>query len=478
MSTYITDKAFINGRWCETAQTFEVKNPFSGETVGKAADCDEELTVAALKAASDAFPSWKAKTARERAVIFKKWTELIVNEKQALGELITLENGKPLAESIGEIAYAASFVEWCSEEGRRTYGLTIPSTHPSKRMMTIKQPIGVAAMITPWNFPSAMVTRKACAAIAAGCTVVLKPSEEAPFSAIALARLAEKAGLPPGVLNIIPTSRTNVPAVGKILCTHPSVAAVSFTGSTATGKILLSHAASTVKKVSLELGGLAPIIVFDTADLQKAVKGAMASKFRYSGQTCVCSNRFLVQSGIHDKFVAAMKAAIEKEIVIGDGMNPNTTFGPLINEAGLQKVSDQVEDAIRNGAKLIIGGHKLGRNMFEPTLLTNVKTSMKCFQEETFGPLVPIYKFDSEEEAIKLANDTTSGLSSYVFSGDVGQCWRVSERMETGLVGINEGLFSAPEAPFGGFKESGLGREGSNCGLDEFMEIKYMCWGI
>lgn len=478
MSSYITDKAYINGRWCETARTFEVTNPFSGEVIGKAADCDEALTVAAVTAASEAFSSWKAVTARERSVIFKKWTELILSEKQALGELITLENGKPLAQSIGEIAYAASFVDWCSEEGRRTYGLTIPSPHPSKRMMTIKQPIGVAAMITPWNFPSAMATRKACAALAAGCTVVLKPSEETPFSALALARLAEKAGLPPGVLNIIPTSRSNVPAVGRILCTHPSIAAVSFTGSTATGKIVLSHAASTVKKVSLELGGLAPLIVFDSSDLEKAVKGAMASKFRYSGQTCVCSNRFLVQSGIHDKFVAAMKDAIDKEIVIGDGMNPNANFGPLINEAGLNKVSDQVENALHNGAKLITGGRTVGRNMFEPTIITNVKTSMKCFNEETFGPLVPIYKFDSEDEAIKIANDTTSGLSSYIFSGDIGQCWRVSEKLETGMVGINEGLFSTPEAPFGGFKESGLGREGSDGGLDEYMEIKYMCWGI
>lgn len=478
MSSFITDKAFINGRWIETLQTFEVTNPFSGEVIGKAADCDEEVSVTAIKAASEAFQSWKVMTARQRAVIFKKWTELILSEKQALAELITLENGKPVSESMGEIAYAASFVEWCSEEGRRTYGLTVPSPHPSKRMITIKQPIGVASMITPWNFPSAMVTRKACAALAAGCTVVLKPSEETPFSALALASLAEKAGMPPGVLNILPTSRTNVVNVGKILCTHPSVAAVSFTGSTATGKIVLSHASSTVKKVSLELGGLAPFIVFDSADLEKAVNGAMASKFRYSGQTCVCSNRFLVQSKIHDRFVAAIKDAMEKQIVIGDGMNPNTTFGPLINEAGLKKVTDQVEDALNNGAKVIAGGRTVGRNTFEPTLMTNVKASMKCFNEETFGPLVPIYKFDSEEEAVKIANNTATGLSSYVFSGDVGQCWRVSEKMETGMVGINEGLFSAPEAPFGGFKESGLGREGSNCGLDEYMEIKYMCWGI
>lgn len=464
----------------DTQHKFDVLNPFSGEVIGKAADCDETVTNSAIEAASKALNAWKSLSARERATIFRKWMELILSEKQALGELITLENGKPLAQSIGEIAYAASFVEWCSEEGRRAYGLTIPSPHPSKRMMTIKQPIGVVSMITPWNFPSAMATRKACAALAAGCTVVLKPSEEAPYSALALALLGERAGIPAGVFNVIPTSRKNVAAVGKIMCTSPSVAAVSFTGSTATGRILLQHAASTVKKVSLELGGLAPFIVFDSADLDKAVQGTMASKFRYSGQTCVCSNRILVQSGIHDEYVVALKQAMEKELVMGNGMDPKTTVGPLINAAGVNKVSNQLKDAVERGAKVISGDSKcpVEKNMFPPTLITDVKLSMKCFNEETFGPLVPIFKFETEEEALKIANDTTSGLAGYVFSGDVGQCWRVSEKLETGIVGINEGLFSAPEAPFGGVKESGLGREGSVCALEEFMEIKYLCWGV
>ncbi|XP_039270969.2 succinate-semialdehyde dehydrogenase, mitochondrial-like [Styela clava] len=480
MTSYITDKAYVNGKWLSTGKTFEVYNPFTGEVIGSSADCDGKVAVEAIQAATEAFKTWKELTAKDRAGILKKWAALIVEEKRALGELLTLENGKPLAQSIGEVMFAANFVEWYAEEGKRTYGITIPSPHPSKRMMTIKQPIGVAAMITPWNFPSAMITRKACAALVAGCTVVLKPSEETPYSALALANLAEKAGIPPGVFNVVTTSRENVAEVGKIMCTHPSVAAVSFTGSTATGKILLQHAASTVKKMSLELGGLAPLIVFNSADISNAVKGAMASKFRYSGQTCVCANRILVQSGIHDEFVAAIQKAMEKELVMGHGMQPEATIGPLINEAAVQKVENQVADAVKLGGKVVVGGSrsKIGKNMFEPTLITGVTTSMKCCFEETFGPIAPIIKFETEEEAIAIANDTTSGLSGYVFSGDVSQCWRVSEKIEAGIVSINEGLFSAPETPFGGYKQSGLGREGSIYGMDEFMEVKYICWGI
>ena len=480
MSSYVTDKAYIDCRLKNVGYTFDVLNPFSGEVIGKAADCDEALASAAIESAKRAFGSWKSCSPSKRSDIFHKWTKLILSEKQSLAELITLENGKPIAQSVGEIEQAASFVEWYSHEGRRTCGKAVATFHSLKKLLTLKQPIGVVAMVTPWNYPAAMVTRKACAALAAGCTVVIKPSEEAPFSALALALLCERAGIPPGVLNVIPTSRKNVVSVGKVLCTSPSVAALSFTGSTATGKILLHQAASSVKKVSLELGGQAPLIVFDSADLKKSVYGTMTTKFRYSGQRCVSSNRILVQSGIHDHFVSALKLAMENELVMGDGMDPKTTIGPLINAAGFKKVCDQLKDALNQGAKVILGGSTIpcGRNMFAPTLITNIKLSMKCFNEETFGPLLPIFKFDTEEEAIKIANGTTSGLASYVFSGDVGQCWRVSEKLEAGIVGINEGSFSVPEAPFGGVKESGLGREGSTCVLDEYMIVKHLRWGI
>uniref|UniRef100_H2Z8K4 Succinate-semialdehyde dehydrogenase n=1 Tax=Ciona savignyi TaxID=51511 RepID=H2Z8K4_CIOSA len=472
-------RAYINGEWRSVPGSFNVLNPLNGEVVGKAADCDRSLAEESVKHAHAAFQSWKNTGAKTRADVLKKWYGLILANQECLAELVTKENGKPIKESMGEIAYAASFVEWLAEEAKRTYGTTIPTSNANKRLISIKQPIGVAAMITPWNFPAAMITRKACAAIAAGCTVVLKPAEDTPFSALALAKLGEEAGLPAGVLNIIPSSREHAQEIGEVICTHPDVAAVSFTGSTATGKILLGLASSTVKKVSLELGGLAPFIAFESADLKKVVANAMACKFRYMGQTCVCANRIFVQESIHDEFVEQLIAAIKNELKFGDPLDSKVTFGPMINEKAVQKVESQVEDAIKNGGKVVCGGKrgKLGGTFFEPTVITDVTPSMRCCNEETFGPIASIIKFSTEKEVLAMANDTRSGLAGYFFSNDVAQCWRVAEQLEVGMVGINEGLISAPEAPFGGVKESGLGREGSQVALDEFSEIKYMCWG-
>nr|XP_002128699.1 succinate-semialdehyde dehydrogenase, mitochondrial [Ciona intestinalis] len=480
MESFITDKAYINGKWESVADSFEVLNPYNGEVVGRAADCDKALAEATVKHAHVAFQSWKNTCAKARSSILKKWFELILKNQKSLAELITKENGKPIKESIGEVAYAASFVEWLAEEAKRNYGTTIPTPHPNKRLMSIKQPIGVAGMITPWNFPAGMITRKACAAIAAGCTVVLKPAEDTPFSALAIAKLGEEAGLPAGVLNIIPSSREHAPEIGNVICTHPDVAAVSFTGSTATGKILLGLAASTVKKVSMELGGLAPFIVFDSADMNKVIPNAIACKFRYMGQTCVCANRIFVQESVHDEFVSKLVAAMKKELILGDTLDPANSFGPLINEKALEKVESQVEDAIKNGATVVCGGKRgsLGGTFYEPTLITGVTPAMKCCNEETFGPIAAIIKFKTEDEVIALANDSRVGLAGYFFSNDVAQCWRVAEKLEVGMVGINEGLMSTAEAPFGGVKESGLGREGSQFALDEFTEMKYMCWGV
>jgi len=481
MQNFVTDKAFVNGEWIAVSNTFPVFNPFTGKKVGEAADCSRQDATNAVNVAFEAFTNcWKKTSGKERANILKKWSSLIVDNRQQLSELLTAENGKPINESIGEINYAASFVEWCAEEARRSYGATIPSPNPNKRMMSIMQPVGVAAAITPWNFPSAMITRKACAAIAAGCTVVLKPAEDTPFSALALAKLSMEAGLPPGVFNVLPASRQRAQEIGDVLCSHPNVAALSFTGSTDTGKKLLQQSASTVKKVALELGGHAPFIVFQSADLNAAVKGAMAAKFRYMGQTCVCSNRIYVQASVHDEFVSKLTATIKAELKLGDPMDPSVTFGPLINEKALAKVEDHLNNALSKGAKLMVGGKRgaLGGSFFEPTLLTNVTSDMKCCHEETFGPLAPVLKFDTEQEVISLANNSRVGLAGYFFSNDVSQCWRVAEQLEVGLVGVNEGLISTAEAPFGGVKESGLGREGSSCALHDYLETKYVCWGV
>uniref|UniRef100_A0A3P9M0K4 Succinate-semialdehyde dehydrogenase, mitochondrial n=1 Tax=Oryzias latipes TaxID=8090 RepID=A0A3P9M0K4_ORYLA len=385
--------------------------------------------------------------------------------------------GKPMRESVGEVAYSASFLEWFSEEARRVYGDIVPASATDRKLLLLKQPVGVASIITPWNFPSAMITRKVGAALAAGCTVVVKPAEDTPLSALALAELAEKAGIPAGVFNVVPCSREKTPSVGQVLCTDPLVAKISFTGSTATGKLLLKMAADTVKRVSMELGGHAPFIVFDSADVDKAVGGAMASKFRNSGQTCVCSNRFLVQSGIYELFLDKLGRAMDAELRLGHGSEPDTTQGPLINARAAEKVAHQISDAVSHGAKVLRGGKRLEGSFMEPTLLADVSTEMLCTREETFGPLLPVIRFETEEEAVAVANSANVGLAGYFYSQDVSQIWRVAEALEVGMVGVNEGLLSAPEAPFGGVKQSGLGREGSKYGVDEYLEVKYMCFG-
>lgn len=480
-SPLLRSRAYVGGRWVEAegAARFAVQEPASGQMLARVADCGPEDARAAVRAAHQGLPAWRAATGKERSNLLRKWYDLMIKNKDELAKLITAENGKPLKEALGETLYAASFLEWFSEEARRVYGDVVPASSPNRRILILKQPIGVASIITPWNFPSAMLTRKAGAALAVGCTVVVKPAEDTPLSALALAELADQAGIPAGVFNVIPSSKSNTPAVGEVLCTDPLVAAISFTGSTTTGKILLRHACDTVKKASMELGGLAPFIVFDSADLDQAVVGAMASKFRNSGQTCVCANRFLVQEGIHDAFVEKLVKAMHSELRVGSGFDEQTTQGPLINERAVEKVEHQISDAVSRGACIVTGGkrHHLGASFFEPTLLSKVTTDMLCTQEETFGPLAPVLKFRTEEEAIAIANAANVGLAGYFYSGDIAQIWRVAEQLEVGIVGINEGLLSTPEAPFGGVKQSGLGREGSKYGVDDFLEIKYVCFG-
>uniref|UniRef100_A0A7M4E7X6 Succinate-semialdehyde dehydrogenase n=1 Tax=Crocodylus porosus TaxID=8502 RepID=A0A7M4E7X6_CROPO len=416
---------------------------------------------------------------QERSALLRKWYHLMIENKDDLAKIITAENGKPLKEAQGEILYSASFLEWFAEEARRVYGDIIPPAAKGRRILVLKQPVGVATIITPWNFPSAMITRKVGAALAAGCTVVVKPAEDTPLSALALAELANQAGIPAGVFNVVPCSRQQTPAVGEALCTDPLVAKISFTGSTATGKLLLHYAADTVKRVSMELGGHAPFIVFDSANVDQAVAGALASKYRNSGQTCVCTNRFLVQKGIHDTFVEKFAKAIERELHVGNGFDERTTQGPLINEKAVEKVERHISDAVAQGASIVTGGkrHSLGKNFFEPTLLSNVTTNMLCTREETFGPVAPVIKFDTEAEAVAIANSANVGLAGYFYSQDPGQIWRVAEQLEVGMVGVNEGLLSAVECPFGGVKQSGLGREGSKYGIDEYLEVKYVCFG-
>uniref|UniRef100_A0A4W3HTT0 Succinate-semialdehyde dehydrogenase n=1 Tax=Callorhinchus milii TaxID=7868 RepID=A0A4W3HTT0_CALMI len=412
-------------------------------------------------------------------ILLRKWYELMMKNKDELARLITSENGKPLHEASAEVVYAASFLEWFAEEARRVYGDVVPSPSPDRRILILKQPIGVASIITPWNFPSAMITRKVGAALATGSTVVVKPAEDTPLSALALAELASQAGIPAGVFNVVPASRANTPAVGEVLCTDPLVAIVSFTGSTATGKILLGHTTNTVKKASMELGGLAPFIVFDSADVDLAVVGALACKFRNTGQTCVCANRFMVQKGIHDVFVEKLAKAMERDLRVGSGFEKETTQGPLINERAVKKVESHISDAVSHGACVVTGGkrHSLGGTFFEPTLLSNVTPDMLCSREETFGPLAPVIKFETEEEALAIANACDVGLAGYFYSRDPAQIWRVAERLEVGIVGVNEALLSTVEAPFGGVKQSGLGREGSKYGIEEYLEIKYVCFG-
>ena len=469
---------YINGQWVglDSNNRFEVKNAYTKEVICTLPDMGAKETNDAIEVANNSWLNWRNKTAKERALILKKWFDLIIDNQEDLAILMTAEQGKPLAEAKGEVVYGASFIEWFAEEGKRTYGDIIPTPANDRRILVIKQPIGVVAAITPWNFPIAMITRKCAPALAAGCPVVIKPAAETPLSALALAELADQAGIPKGVLNVVVGTKSS--EIGLALTNSPVVRKLSFTGSTAVGKILTRNCADTMKKVSMELGGNAPFIVFDDANLDSAVAGAMISKFRNTGQTCVCSNRILVQEGIYDEFVSKLSEAV-KTLNVGNGMEEGINQGPLINESALKKVQDHISDALGKGAVLVTGGkpHSNGGTMFEPTIIGNVTTSMKVASEETFGPLAPVFKFSTEEEAIRMANDTEFGLASYFYTNDVNRIWRVSEALEYGMVGVNEGVISNEVAPFGGVKESGLGREGSHYGIDDFLELKYICMG-
>ena len=472
-------QAYTHNGWSnlQGAQTFAVTNPSTGATLAEVPDAGRADAEQAIEGAHEAFLSWRQRSATERAKLLHRWNDLMVQEADALAEILTAEQGKPLAEAKGEILYGASFIEWFAEEARRGYGDVIPGHKEGYRILAIKQPVGVATAITPWNFPNAMITRKAGAALAAGCTMVVKPAQDTPLSALAMAALAEEAGIPKGVFQVLPCS--NPKEVGEVLTTHPLVRKVSFTGSTAVGKILMKQAADTVKKISLELGGNAPFLVFDDADIPAAVEGAIASKYRNAGQTCVCANRMYVQSSVYDQFIEAFTDASSK-LKVGDGFEEGVDIGPLINQAGLDKVQRLVADAKAKGAEMTTGSgpHALGGTFYTPTVLANATPDMDLTQEEIFGPVAPVFRFDTEEEAIALANATPYGLASYFYGRDMGRIWRVAEGLDYGMVGINTGLISTPVAPFGGMKESGLGREGSKYGMDEYQEVKYLSMNI
>jgi succinate-semialdehyde dehydrogenase/glutarate-semialdehyde dehydrogenase len=475
-TTKFPTAALIDGEWVTSAKTFPVFDPATGEKLADVPDLTAADARRAVDAAYRAFPSWAAKPAKERAKILRRWFELLNAENEALAQLMTAEQGKPLAEARSEITYAASFVEWFAEEGKRAYGHTIPTTSASRRYVTIKQPIGVCAAITPWNFPTAMVTRKVSSALAAGCTIVVKPSEETPLCALAAVKLAMDAGVPPGVVNVITTF--DAASVGKALTADDRVRKLTFTGSTEVGKILYRQSADTIKKLTLELGGNAPMIIFDDADLDRAVAGTMASKFRNAGQTCVCANRILVQSGIYDTFLERIKEGVAK-LRVAPGTDPQSKIGPLINADAIEKVKSLLADASARGAKIITGGKpdSHGALFFTPTIVTGVDQSMAIANEEIFGPVASIIRFETEAEAIRIANSTPYGLAAYLYSQNFSRAWRVAEALETGLVGINEGMFSNEVAPFGGVKQSGLGREGAQEGLEEYLETKFLCIG-
>ncbi|ANQ85112.1 succinate semialdehyde dehydrogenase [Azoarcus olearius] len=474
----LLDAAFIDGEWiaADDGARFDVRNPADGSLVATVPDMGAAETRRAIAAADAALPAWRARTAKDRALILRKWFDLILAHQEDLAQLMTAEQGKPLAEARGEVAYGASFIEWFAEEAKRIYGDVIPGHGPDKRIIVIKQPIGVVAAITPWNFPIAMITRKCGPALAAGCTVVVKPAEDTPLCALAIAELGRRAGLPAGVLNVVTTSRA--PEVGTELATNPIVRKLSFTGSTAVGKLLMAQCAGTVKKVSLELGGNAPFIVFDDADLDAAVAGAIASKYRNAGQTCVCANRLLVQDGIYEAFAARLAEAVAK-MKVGPGVEADVQQGPLINDKAVAKVEELLADATAKGAQVVIGGerHALGHGFFQPTVLTGVTPAMRLAREEIFGPVAPLFRFSTEDEAVQLANDTEYGLAAYFYAGNIARVWRVAERLDYGIVGINEGIISTEVAPFGGVKESGIGREGSKYGIEDYVEIKYLCLG-
>ncbi len=470
-------QAYIDGQWCDAdgGETVPVLNPANGETIAEVAKCGTAETRRAIEAAERAQITWRQTTAKERAALLRKWFTLMMDAQEDLAQILTAEQGKPLAEARGEIAYGASYIEWFAEEGKRIYGDTIQPPSNDKRVIVIKQPVGVVACITPWNFPNAMLTRKIAPALAAGCTVVCKPANETPLSAFAFAELAERAGIPAGVINIVAGVTREI---GAELTSNPIVRKLTFTGSTQVGKLLMQQCATTVKRTSMELGGNAPFIVFDDADLDEAVKGAIICKFRNAGQTCVCANRILVQEGIYDEFTKRLQAATA-ELKMGSGNEDGVSVGPLINEGAANDVLEYIEDAVAKGAKVVAGGGRsdLGSCFIEPTVLTDVSVDMRVFREEIFGPVAPIFKFKTEDEAIQMANDTEFGLACYFYSRDVGRIWRVGEALEYGIVGINEGIISNEMAPFGGVKESGQGREGSKYGLDDYLEIKYMCLG-
>jgi succinate-semialdehyde dehydrogenase/glutarate-semialdehyde dehydrogenase len=477
-SPFLRAAGYIGGVWTAggATGTFDVVNPATGEVLASLPDMGAAETSDAIDAAHAAQPAWAARPAKERATILRKWFDLMVANADELAAILTAEMGKPFAEARGEILYAAAYVEWYAEEAKRIYGETIPAPSNDKRMLVIKQPVGVVGTITPWNFPAAMITRKIAPALAVGCTVVSKPAEQTPLSAIALAVLAEQAGIPAGVFNVIVGE--DGPGIGKELCGNEKVRKISFTGSTDVGRILMRQCADQIKKISLELGGNAPFIVFDDADLDAAVEGALASKYRNAGQTCVCANRLYVQSGVYDAFAAKLAAKVE-EMSVGDGFRSGVTIGPLIDEQGLAKVEDHVRDAVSKGAKVLTGGKRIegAGTFFTPTVLTGVTRSMKVAREETFGPVAPLFRFDTIEDVIQQANDTEFGLAAYFFAGYLKKVWRVAEALEYGMVGINTGLMSTETAPFGGIKQSGLGREGSRHGADDYLEMKYLCMG-
>ncbi|AQV98015.1 succinate-semialdehyde dehydrogenase (NADP(+)) [Cupriavidus necator] len=472
-SSLLRQQCYIDGRWIDGERRIDVTNPATGERVGQVPQLGADETRQAIEAANRALPAWRARTAKERSALLRKWFELILGSQEDLARIMTAEQGKPIAEARGEIAYAASFIEWFAEEGKRVYGDTIPAPVSNQRIVVTKEPVGVCAAITPWNFPAAMITRKAGPALAVGCTMVLKPASQTPLTALALVALAERAGIPAGVLSVVTGSAG---AIGGEMSSNPLVRKLTFTGSTEVGRVLMAQTASTIKKVSMELGGNAPFIVFDDADLDAAVEGAIVSKYRNAGQTCVCANRIYVQSGVYDAFAQKLVAAVAA-LKVGNGMDDGVRIGPLIDDKAVAKVEEHIADALGKGARLLQGGqrHALGHSFFEPTVLADVGPGMLVAREETFGPLAPLFRFETEDDVVAMANDTEFGLASYFYARDLGRVWRVSERLEYGMVGVNTGLISNEVAPFGGVKQSGVGREGSHYGIEDYLVIKYTC---
>ena len=474
--TLLKTDALINGHWVKGASRFDVHDPATGKKLADVANLTAKDAEAALDAANATWPAWRNKTGKERSIILRKWFDLLMANQEDIGRIMTAEQGKPFAEAKGEVAYGASFVEWFAEEAKRVNGETLPQFDNNRRLMVLKQPIGVCAAITPWNFPLAMITRKVAPALAAGCPVVIKPAELTPLTALAAAELAIRAGIPAGVVNIITADSDNSIAIGKVFCSSDIVRHISFTGSTEVGRILMAQSAPSIKKLALELGGNAPFIVFDDADIDSAVEGAMASKYRNAGQTCVCANRIYVQDAVYDEFVQKFSAKV-KTLKVGNGFDEGVVQGPLIEDAAIQKVERHVQDAIAKGGKVMVGGHKLDGQFFEPTVIADARADMLCAREETFGPFAPVFRFHKEQEAVDAANNTEFGLASYFYSRDIGRIYRVSEALEYGMVGINVGIIATEHVPFGGVKQSGLGREGSSHGMDEYLEMKYLCLG-